>query len=99
MAKINFYIRVPNRQLVSTKKLKSLTPFIPSQEKLDTHVFTQREIMRKVNTYKPKPYYVKVTKEEFEAITKEIKSKCPIYNSNEIDLIFRSITLIKIIHE
>lgn len=98
MKNINYFI--PGFGVVlSTKKMKSLKPFLPDSEQIQTHLTLEKMLVKNNKDYKPSTFKVQLEKEDFDSVISEILSKLSgvnvyrkehIQNMDCIDLVFQT---------
>jgi hypothetical protein len=79
MKKQTFFIpfrNVGNKiQLISTKGMKHLNSHLPTQQQLIDHLDNERKMVELFKTYKPVPYQIKLSVENYDMVLEDIRGK------------------------
>lgn len=88
-------------QMLSIKRIKKITELLPSKEEILSHIYMERQLSILNKGYKPEPYIISLSVDNYDMIINEIQKKIPKYYTKSISLKASSISapIIKIINE
>ena len=88
-------------QMLSTKRIKSITSILPTMQEIDAHLMLEKKYVKEIKDYKPVPYSITLNKEEYSKIQADLYKAHQGYKSEVVYLMFSSqgAPIIKILSE